>query len=136
MGIDKTSKDVSTQQVDPAMAKESHALVNLFKNIGSAGPQVNRGVTIADFSPAQKAAFESTDAAAAAFGAPTSGGTGLPASEESASGILGFRPSVEGDAALAGLPKDARQDFSRFYRGIGRTKDYKQFKPSGSGGKK
>ena len=136
MSMDKTSKDVSTQQIDPAMGKESSALVNLFKNIGSAGPQVNRGVTIADFSPAQKAAFASTDAAATAFGAPTSGGTGLPASEASASGILGFRPSVEGDAAVAGIPKSAERDFSRFYKGLGQTRDYKKFKPKSDGGKK
>ena len=88
--MSKTSKDVTTQQVDPAMAKESSALVNLFKGIAKEGYQPNRGVTIADFTPQQKAAMASTDAAAAAFGAPRAeADTGGPVAERSASGILG-----------------------------------------------
>ena len=134
----KTSKDVTTQQVDPAMAKESSALVNLFKGMAGAGPVMNEGVTIADFTPQQKAAFASTDAAAAAFGAPTGGApASAPVAEASASGIMGFRPSIDAKAMLDSVPKMNQKAADKFYKGVGKQKDYKAFKPdSGGGGKK
>ena len=132
----KTSEDVTTKQVDPAVATESSALVNLFRGMASQEYQPNRGVTVADFSPAQKASFASTDAAASAFGAPVAGGTGLPQAERSASGIMGFKPSKEFDASVAALSPEfvnARKDFRK---DIGKTTPYKQFEPDQDGGKK
>ncbi len=132
----KTSKDVTTQQVDPAMAKESSALVNLFKGIAGAGPVMNEGVTIADFSPATKAAHASTEAAAAAFGAPTAAPASGPVAEASASGIMGFRPSIDAKEMLAGVPKVQQEAASTFYKGLGKQKKYKRFNPDSGGGKK
>ena len=137
MSMDKTSKDVSTQQVDPSVAKDSSALNNLFRGIASQGFQPDRGVTIADFTPQQKASFEGSDLAAAAFGMPTAAPTGGPTAEASASGIMGFRPSVGFDASKAALPPEYLSAMEDFQTGIGRERKYKQFKPkSGGGGKK
>ena len=133
----KTSKDVSTQQVDPAMAKESHALVNLFKGLASSGPVMNEGVTIADFTPATKAAHASTEAAAAAFGAPTAAPASGPTAEASASGVMGFRPSIDAKDMLSRVPKAQQRASDQFYKDVGKQKNYKAFKPkSGGGGKK
>jgi len=147
----KTSKDVTTKTVDPAVAKDSNALNNLFRSLASSGYEPDRGVTIADFTPQQKTAMQSTDVAAAAFGAPTSGfGVGQldpqgnprpdfsagPVAERSALGIMGFRPSVEFDASKALLPEDYLKDTDRFYEKLGKQKKYKQFKPKSSGGGK
>ncbi len=147
----KTSKDVTTKTVDPAVAKDSNALNNLFRSLASSGYEPDRGVTIADFTPQQKTAMQSTDVAAAAFGAPTSGfGVGQldpqgnprldfsagPVAERSASGIMGFRPSGEFDASRAALSEDKSQAMDQFYTDMGKQRKYKQFKPKSSGGGK
>ena len=137
--MSKTSKDVSTQQVDPSVAKDSNALNNLFRGIASQGFEPNRGVTIADFTPQQKRGMEASDLAAGAFGMPSGGGapTSGPTAEASASGIMGFRPSVEFDASKAALPPEYTAAMDKFQTGLGKPTKYKQFKPSsGGGGKK
>lgn len=48
------------------------------------------GPDVAAFSPAQEAVFAGTNAAASAFGLPTSTGTGLPVAQDFGGGIMGY----------------------------------------------
>jgi hypothetical protein len=57
----------------------------------------NRGVTIADFTPQQKAAMANTSAAADAFGLASGDSPAMPAAETSATGIKGFSTGAEFD---------------------------------------
>lgn len=135
MSLGKTTKKETSQQIDPALARESHNLAQLFKQLASSGYEPNRGVTIAGFTPAQEAAHKMTNDAAASFGFAPAEGTGMPETETSASGVEGYSTDEEYDASVAALPADFRRAINRAYRKMGKTTKYKKFSPS-SGGKK
>lgn len=119
MSFGKERETKSEQKIDPQLAAESNALVNLFRLIASGGYQPNRGVTIAGFTPKQNEAFSMGDAAATAFGFAPSGRDPMPATEESAYGIAGYRPSREYDAMREGLPPEYLNLIENFYKMLG-----------------
>lgn len=85
-------------QIDPALAAAARDAIE-FAGAAAAIPySPNRGVQIADFTPQQKAAMESSNMAAAAFGMPTGAAPAMPAVETSAGGIRGFSTGAEFDA--------------------------------------
>lgn len=131
----KTRTQQTSQTIDPQIARESHKILNLFRLMASGGYQPNRGVTIADFTPAQKAAFSMNDAASQAFGFAPTQPVQMPQAEVSASGIQGFRPSVEYDASMAALPPEYRALMEQFYKEAGEQTEYKQYKPKKRGKK-
>jgi hypothetical protein len=93
--MSKTSKQEQVQEIDPQIRSESEALTSLARTVAGLGYQPYRGNTVADFTPAQKAAFAGTDAASAAFGMPTGAAAGGPTgATEGAYGIMGFSPQT------------------------------------------
>lgn len=61
------------------------------------------GPDVAAFSPMQNAAFQGTNQAAAAFGMPTSQGTGMPAPTTFAGGMQGYSSAPMFNAAVEDL---------------------------------
>lgn len=134
--MSKTSKQTATSQIDPNVAAESNALMALFKSIASMPHQTNRGVTVAGFTPQQRAAMEMGNDAAAAFGfAPAANPVGeLPAMRTSAQGIKGYSTAPEYDKSVAALPKEVREQISSFYQQSGKKLKKREF--DSGGGKK
>lgn len=136
MGIGKTSEQETVQTVDPQLARETHGLLNLFRLIGSAGYQPNRGVTMAGFTPKQEATFDMGDAAASAFGFDVPDRSPMPATTTSAMGIEGYRPAIEYDANVRALPPQYRAIMRQFLNQFGVQTPYEQYEGDGGGGKK
>ena len=137
MGVGKTSEQTQTQQVDPNLAKESHALLNLFKTVGGQGYQPNKNVRIADMSPREKAAIAMSDSAGLAFGMPAMAtGGSAPTVQRSASGIMGFSPKADYNKAVRRTNKGYKNALTDFYEGLSKKRDYKKMDTGGGGGKK
>ena len=88
----------TSQEIDPSLTAAARDALD-FAAAGAAVPfSPNRGVTIADFTPQQKAAMQTSNVAANAFGLPTAATTGMPAAQTSATGITGFSSAAEFDS--------------------------------------
>ena len=88
-GMSKTSQQET--KINEKLSKASEPLIKYSQDIAKMPYTPNRGVTVADFSPMQKAAFNNTDAMSNAFGLQGSGGgTGLPQATDAGNGVMGF----------------------------------------------
>jgi hypothetical protein len=134
MGSFLTSKSQQTNKIDPTLDRESQSLMKMFRILAGQEQQFNRGVTVADFTPQQRAAMESTQSAAGAFGMPQANPVdGMPEAQMSASGIRGFSIAPEVDASKAALPQEFRsamQDWRKLASTPTKVKKHK------TGGKK
>lgn len=135
--MSKTSKQTSTSAIDPQMRAESEALTSLGRSIAGMGYNPFTGNTQADFTPAQRAAFQGIDAASSAFGMPGGASTGGPTgATEGAYGIMGFSPesamrAEQGDGSIDQLTQMVNRVFAQ-----AATETPKQKQLSGGGGKK
>lgn len=104
-------------KINEKLAAASEPLIKYSQDIAQMPFTPNRGVTIADFSPMQKAAFSGTDAMASAFGLQGSGGqTGLPQAVDSGGGVMGFGSGGIFDQNVAASMSPAQSDFiTNFY---------------------
>lgn len=119
----KTSKQTTTQQIDPQIRDEIIKNVNAARELAGGGFVPFVGNTIADFSPAQRASFEGTDALAAAFGLPGGAAAGGPSGATAgAYGIEGFSPETVMQAESP-LPEDYQETLRRFYELMGGNPD-------------
>lgn len=73
------------------------------EEVGKLGFVPNMGPSVAAFNPTQEAAFSGVNQAAAAYGMPTSSGTGMPAAQDFGGGISGFSSFPAFEASLAQL---------------------------------
>jgi len=109
MGDFLMGKDTQTQQIDPMLAAESQSLINLFRSLAERPDEINRGPTIAAFTPDQEAAFGATDSAAKAFGMGVADRTSMPEPMTSAQGIKGYSIAPEYDESMASLSPEYKQ---------------------------
>jgi hypothetical protein len=88
----------SKQEIDPALTAAARDALD-FAAAGAAVPySPNRGVQFSAFTPQQEAGMASADQAAAAFGMPSAGGgSAMPATQTSASGIEGYSTAEDFD---------------------------------------
>lgn len=136
MGSFLTSKQTQTQTIDPTLERESRSLMSLFRMLAGMEPQPNRNVTVADFTPQQKAAMDGTQAAAGAFGMPTAVGgpsAGMPNATASGNGIMGFSSAPEVDRSKALLPSETKAQLAAFRNAASTPTRHQKMK---SGGKK
>lgn len=70
------------------------------------------GPDVAAFSPMQMAAFDSTNAAASAFGLPTAQGTGMPAPTTFDNGVVGFSSAPGFQASVDELQRQNPAQFN------------------------
>lgn len=133
MGDMLTGKTTQTQEIDPTLRAESRSLMALFHMLAGMDPQVNRGPTIAAFTPKQEQAFGMGDNAAAAFGfgAPTA--MSMPEAIVSASGVRGHSTAGETDASISMLPEEFRNAMDAWRAKAGKETKNRKFE---SGGKK
>ncbi len=131
--MSKTSKQTAQSEIDPTLAAESQALMELFKSIAARPHQVNRGVTVAGFTPQQEASFGMTNDAAAAFGfsPATSPVAAMPKTSRSPQGIEGYSLAPEYDKSVSMLPKEVRDQMASFYKQASKKVKQKSFKKPG-----
>lgn len=131
--MSKTSKQTAQSEIDPTVAAESQALMNLFKGIASRPHEPNRGVTVAGFTPQQEASFGMTNDAAKAFGfsPATSPVAAMPKMTKSPQGIEGYSLAPEYDKSVSMLPKEVRDQMASFYKQAGKKTPEKSFKKPG-----
>lgn len=114
-GKSSTTETENKQEVDKDLVKDYGKLTDAGAELATMRTQPNRNVTVADFTPAQKAAFENTQGAGSAFGMATPAASGMPTATASANGIMGFSTAPEHDAAVAALPDDYKKAMESFY---------------------
>lgn len=141
MGKGKGGQQESNQvqQIDPTVRKESSHLMNLFKVLAAATPQIYQGPTVAAFTPQQEAAFDSGRSAAAAFGMPTTGSykDQLPAPTTAPSGASGYSAGALSQEQLDAADPAYKQMLNQFREGIGlQFEDKAPDNPKGRSGKK
>jgi len=135
--MSKTSKDVATSTTDPQLAKESNALLNLFKMVAGEGYQPNRNVNVAGFTPQQIAAQEASNTAADAFGLTSAADNPMPMTRTSGTGIEGYATADEYDKSVSLLPKDFEEGRDKFYNKLAKSKTkYQQYTGQETGGGK
>lgn len=133
--MSKTSQKEATQTIDPMLNAEAQRNFELARLAAALGHNPYKGETIADFTPAQQAAFQNIDSAASAFG--MSGGASEPTSTGATTGAYGIRGYSPEDAMResGSLTPELEAALSEFYAQAGKPTPY-QAPLQPSGGKK
>jgi hypothetical protein len=89
------------QRIDPRLADASAKVLERAEAASKIPYSPNRGVTIAAFTPQQKAAMANASDAAEAFGMEGGAAPNMPKTETSATGIRGYSTGKEYDDMVA-----------------------------------
>lgn len=116
MGSGKSSKQTQTVELPPELRQAAMENLRLSQNVGMIPAINNFGPTVAALTPQQDAAMQGTNAAATAFGLPTSGAVGSAAMPPvvDAGGVRGYSTRSAYDAAMGGVPQYVKDLLAQF----------------------